>query len=139
MIKLKTLLQEKYLGDYKGEYQVFENPKSIKRMDDELRAISLPNGNLLVIDDGRSVTHHMLALWLNDNGYNIPLPIWKDKTIVKGYIPWQRRGLSNDFYLGESIYKAVVDEIMPYLKKYSKKVKQKNSQYNFILKRIIDI
>jgi len=144
MIKLKDLLNEELIGKYKDTYEVFKNPKSIKRMEPGIRGISFPNGDLFVIDDAWYVTHSMFHKWLVEQGYKIKYgQTLKDlaENIKIGYIDWQREGKSNNFYLSEStmfedslyLFK---DELMPPLKKYSKKVKAKNSKYNFILKRI---
>jgi hypothetical protein len=140
--KLLNLLNEEHVGDF-DDYEVYKNPKSIKRMKKELRGISHPNGDLFVIDDNWDIIHSQLAGWLNGNGYKTPSI--QSKTgmatgMKKGYISWQRKGTSNDFWLSEStdFDDKVFDEeeLMPYIKKYTKKVKQKNSQYNFILKSI---
>lgn len=144
MISLKKLLRlnEEHVGDI-YEYGVYKNPKSIKRMDRGLRGISYPNGDLFVVDDGSHVIHGAFSDWLNENGYksvNIYSKSGMATGMKKGYISWQRRGTSNDFWLSESTDftdKAFNEkELMPYIKKYTKKVKQKNSQYNFVLKPI---
>lgn len=138
MIKLKDLLKEEYIGDfveYSGRYQIFINPKSIKRMESELRGLSLPNGDLIVIDNSMDVTHQMLAKWLNKNGYNLPMPVWKENAISKGYFTWQRHGSSNKFYLGESANESYIKRNLDVLKIYIENVRLKNKQYKFILKR----
>lgn len=136
MIKLKTLLNEELIGDLWG-YEVYKNPKSIKRMAFDLRGISFPNGDLFVIDDGRNTIHKHLRDWLDKNGHKMP-PIETTKELMqnvkKGYIPWQRIATSNDFRLSESfklndIYPE--KEYMPYVKKYLSKVKSKNPTYTY--------
>ena len=83
MIKLKTLLNEELLGEYLG-YEIFKNPKSIKRMDADLRGISFPNGDLFVIDDGRNVVHSQLSDWLKRNKYSIPIDMSLLPELAKG-------------------------------------------------------
>jgi len=139
MIKLKTLLNEELLGEYLG-YEIFKNPKSIKRMDADLRGISFPNGDLFVIDDGRNVVHSQLSDWLKRNKYSIPIDMSLlpelAKGIKKGYIEWQRKGTSNNFYLSESVVVlySKFDEktVVSYIKKYIPKIKAKNPNYKFI-------
>ena len=148
MISLRKLLKlnEEHLGETDNGYGVYRNPKSIKRMDSYLRAISFPNGDLYVVDDGSHVIHPQFSDWLETKGYKIPVDIGLKigivKGIIKGYISWQRKGTSNDFYLSESTdftdAKFDKDKLMPYLEKYSKKVKQKNPKINFKLIRITD-
>ena len=145
MIKLKDLINEEFIGELDG-IEVFKNPKSIKRMKGDLRGKSFPNGDLFVVDDAWDILHWKLSQWLNRNGYKNLTGGTKDslvKGIKQGFIEWQRKGKTNDFYLSESTDFDDVEwfnknELMPYLKKYSKKVKQKNSQYNFKLKSIYE-
>jgi hypothetical protein len=145
MIKLKTLLNEELLGEYKG-YEIYKNPKSIKRMQPNLRAVSFSNGDLFVVDDNSwHMTHLDLRDGLNKLGYkNPPIRATSDifDSIKKGLIDWQRKEKNNTFYLSESIdfndgaYEHEIydeKEYMPYIKKYVNKVKQKNPQYKFIL------
>ena len=148
MIKLKQLLKEELLGDFDG-IEVYKNPKSISRMAKELRGMSDPQGNLYVVDDAWKIIHSKLELWLKKKGYikdvmdNWLSPHWPDameKMIKKGYIYWQRKGSTDNFYLGESIYPKVdwfIDKnLMSFLKKSVKNVRQKNLQYKFVLRRI---
>ena len=144
MIKLKNLLNEELLGEHPYGYEIFRNPKSIKRMKSELRAMSYPNGDLYVVNDSSHITHTHFAEWLIKNGYKMPTNTNRFSGMMdgikKGYIPWQRKGLTNEFWLSESIqfqfgdYPA--DEMMPFIVKYTNKIKRKNSQYKFILKSI---
>ena len=144
MIKLITLLKEDLLGKIQKKYEVYKNPKSIKRMKPFLRGISFPSGDLFVVDDAFNTIHNDLEIWLNSNGYKVNVNkknVDLVNNIKLGYIPWQRKGNSNEFYLSESIDFFHVkyfnkDELMPYLEKYTKKVKQKNSKYNFVLEEI---
>lgn len=145
MIKLKNLIiNEELIGEL-GEYEIYKNPKSIKRMKPFLRGYSFPNGDLYVVDDGYNIIHSKLAGWLKRNGYgnlngNSTITALVDN-IKNGYITWQREANKNVFKLGESIEfdnTKYFDkkELMPYIKKYTNKVRKKNSQYKFILKRI---
>jgi hypothetical protein len=141
MIKLKDLLKEEFIGMY-DSYEVFKNPKSIKRMKPELRGISFPTGDLFVIDDAMNSIHVHFGRWLNQHGYKINIDMTIKNlfgNIKKGYIDWQRKDSADYFYLSESTtFKddEEENEYMPYLIKYSKKVKSKNPKYNFILKSI---
>lgn len=123
-------------------YEVYKNPKSLKRMEGYLRGISYPNGDLFVVEQA---LHSRLMVWLNENGYEMPDIIRKASMvegIKKGYIAWQRNSNKDEFCLGESIdfeYSGDYfdrDELVPYIEKYVKKIKQKNLKYDFILERI---
>lgn len=129
-LKLKDLLNEELIGSIKNKYEVYKNPKSIKRMEKNSRAISFPNGDLYVVDDSWNLIHSNIAKWLK-----IPDFFDNEKTIIKGvekgYIAWERDNISNIFILGVS------NTILPeshyvYIKKYVSKIKQKNPQYKFI-------
>lgn len=144
MIKLKSLLKEDLLGELNG-YEVYKNPKSITRMEDDIRGISFPDGDLFVVNDARHILHHELSGWLIRNGYRVPVNINFNQGILDGvktgYVTWQRRSSSNEFWLGESISfknKKYFNkkELIPYLEKWVKKVKSKNSQYKFVLETI---
>jgi len=144
-IKLKDLLKEDFVGTTHQGYEVYKNPKSIKRMAKELRAISFPNGDLFVIDDNWNVIHSAFAEWLNKNGYKVPNMNLKTRIVdgmKNGYINWQRKGSTDEFWLSESTDFSDTmyfdeHELMPYLKKYAKKVKSKNPKYKFVLETIV--
>jgi len=143
MIKLKELINEELIGNHIG-YELYKNPKSIKRMVADLRGVSFPNGDLFVIDDAKHTTHSSLMYGLNVNGYSVNYSgTMTDlvKLVKKGYITWQRRGKTNDFYISESLNASIAAEhkLMPYIKKSIGKVQQKHSQYNFKLISIWDI
>jgi len=136
MINLKNLLKEELIGELRG-FEVYKNPKSIKRMGMDLRGISFPNGDLFVVDDGgRNVIHKHFGEWLNRNGYKMPTAevtseLMRD--MKQGYITWQRIATTDEFRLGESVNFEYYseEEYMPYIKKYLRKVKSKNPKYKF--------
>lgn len=145
MIKLKNLIKEDLIGDINNKYEVYKNPKSIKRMEEDIRGMSFPNGDLIVVNDSMNISHYELTIWLNKNGYKVPFQFFTNQGILdalkNGYIAWQRKGTTNEFWLAESIsFKNKKyferDKVMPYLEKNSKKVKSRNSQYKFVLETI---
>lgn len=148
VVKLKDLVNEELIGQYDynhfKSFDIYKNPKSIKRMEPELRGVSFPNGDLFVIDDAHHILHNKLRDALNAHGYRCPDSYTKKDVVInikKGYIDWQRKGKTNEFYLSESTDFNDTewfdrDELMPYLEKYVKKVKSRNSQYKFILESI---
>ena len=147
MISLKKLLRlnEELVGEMPNGVEVYKNPKSIKRMKKDLRGISFPNGDLFVVDDAWNVMHSKFAGWLDKNGHKTPGSMgMKDGMVVgmkKGFIAWQRKGATDSFYLSESTDFDDTkffdeEELMPYLKKYSAKVKSKNPKYKFVLKGV---
>jgi len=142
MIKLKDLLKEELIAKVRG-FEVFKNPKTISRMDANLRAISNPDGDLFVIESN-DVIHSDLAKAVSAKGYKIPTYLSSEELVElteRGYIYWVRKGNSGDFYLGESYtfgYPFDDPEFKPAVKKYARKTKSKNPQYNFIAKSIYD-
>jgi len=138
MIKLKELLNEELFGTLYG-VEVYKNPKSIKRMSAELRAVSLPTGDLFVIDDADKIIHLRLHGWLRTQGIKLPLMSSYsdiDVAINKGYINWQRKEKTNDFYVSESTEPISIRTNKKIIEKYVKKIKQKNPKYNFFLEGI---
>ena len=142
MIRLKNLIREDVIGEFSEGIDIFRNPKSISRMAYDLRGISTPTGELFVVDSNR-VIHYSLAKWLKNNYLQGNIPEFHEsgdfiKGIETGYIPWMRRGTSNDFYLSETYgsFKFNMLELIPHVNKYIPKIKLKNSQYTFIAKSI---
>ena len=133
-------INEDYLGRdtrFNFDFEYFKNPKSIKRMASNLRAVSDENGNLFVVDDASHIVHIDLADWLQDNGHIKYSGQWI--AIQRGEIlGWQRNGNSNDFHISESVSaKNIIDyKSADRFIELRNKVKQKNPQYNFILLRI---
>jgi len=117
MIKLKKLIKEDLIGQIFDEFDVYKNPKSIRRMEPGLRGMSMPNGDLYVVDDAWKTLHLHLSQWLD-----IPLDS------RKGYIAWERYQDTDTFMLGLS--NVDVPE------KYVKKVERKNPKYKFVMKKI---
>lgn len=142
MIKLIELIKEDFIGKIGSKTELYLNPKSITRMKADLRALSLPDGDFIVMDDAMSYTHMMMVDYLNDDfGYSIPFMIWDTSSSDKGYLTWQRYKKTNNFYLGETTQPEWIDksENKEKVKKYIKKINRKNSKYKFHTERIIDI
>lgn len=145
MIKLIDLLKEELVGEFDG-IEVYKNPKSIKRMESDIRAISDPKGNLYVMNDAWRKIHSNLEWWLRKKGYvniNTDVQDWKSayKMMIKnGYVHWTRKGNTDSFYLSESTTTNSdwfnKKELMPYLKKSMNKVKSKNPKFKFVLETI---
>ena len=137
--KLKDLINEELFGEF-GGYEVYKNPKSIKRMSKDLRGISLPNGDLYVVDT-YNIIHVDIHKYLRKKGIKLPsMHTSYDlaQVIQKGYINWQRDKLTDTFYLSESSPSRLDSETSKMFKKYVKKVKQKNLSYKFIEQSIWD-
>jgi len=138
-------LKEGLLGDYlwkdrQGEshfIEVYENPKSIKRLEPDVRGISDKEGNLYVLDHTGFIHERILdyvkskklmedAGWDYDNHYYVNM------------IAWQRMRGTNDMYLGES-YSENKDVIyLDWFKELVDKVRTKNPHINFIEESIYD-
>ena len=143
MIKLKDLLKEDMIGKIKGN-EVYKNPKSIKRMEKDMRGMSDPQGNLYVVNNSFNFVHDDIETWLKKKGHikfstsgqGYPWRAAMADMYEKGYIYWQRNGSTNEFRLSESTETDAdyIKELLPIIAKYTKKVKSKNSSYKFTLK-----
>ena len=135
----KWVLNEELLGQYDNKYDVYKNPKSIKRMDPDMRGISDPKGNLYVVDDGgRVLIHRHIFDWLKQNKQiRSSLSVYdagEDFEVMN----WQRVGSSNTFKLAESYTKHDVLNIQkdPEAAALHNAVTKKNSKYTFKLESI---
>ena len=138
--KLQHILMEELFGVIGGAIEIYKNPKSIKRMDRDLRAVSLPTGDLFVADT-RKIIHVDIHKWLRTQGIKLPTmrSVGDVRTAIdSGYINWHRDKLTDTFYLSESTGTEIPKKTIKNVNKYAKKVKQKNPAYKFIAKNIWD-
>lgn len=112
---------------------VYKNPKSMKRMKDSIRGILDKEGNLYVINDNYNVIHNIFAEWLNLNGYPVAKNTYEN---LHSTVPLQRFGNSDNFYLSESVKADEIEENLENIVIILRKAKQKNPQYNYIVKNI---
>ena len=138
-------LSEEYLGKFiensnrvyskNGEYEVFKNPKTIKRLKPSIRGIIDNNGNLYVIDDNMHIIHNIFSDWLIKHGVSIASDTYNSLDTT---IPVQRYENTNKFYISESIHPDRIDfnkeKILPLLKKAG----EKNPTLKFMLISIND-
>lgn len=146
--KIDKFLFEELAGHiYKdsNSYELYMNPKSIKRMGMYLRAVSTPNGDFFIADDdGMYIIHLEIYNWIYKNkNYNLEAPIystkWLNKVFLKGFIPWQRALDSNEFFIGESVSIDLIEENKKMIESYIKKIKKKNSKLVFYPERFPNI
>ena len=141
--KLKDLLKEELFATISVQnkrLEIYKNPKSIKRMTNGLRAVSLPNGDFFVVD-ANNVIHINLHEFLKREGIKLPTMFGIDDirtAIDSGYINWHRDGSTNNFYISESTGAKIPKKTIKNVNKYAKKVKQKNPAYKFIGQSIWD-
>lgn len=144
---ISDFLNEELVGRYKytlradhDPIEVYKNPKSIKRMSNELKGISTEAGDLYVFD-GTEVTHEEMASWMVKHGYLPPSGGWvgsKRGTFAK-CVAWTRQKGQNIFVLSESYFfiRDIPEEEFEYMEKLRDRVKNKNPQYEFKLEPII--
>jgi len=115
------------------EFDVYKNPRSMKRMGESLRAISDKEGNLYVVDDNATkFIHYQIADWLKIHGYiNTSGHLKYD---CKNFLYWERLHGTNTFHLSGTYSKIDLrkPQIRENYEKLARKVKQKNPQYSFI-------
>lgn len=144
MISLTNiLLQEDLLGTMTDqynmknhtEYEVYKNPKSISRMNDNIRGISDGDGNLYVVDDDEKIIHSQLYKWLQSKSYikGSHPRIWEE-VFEQTLLPWQRVEDTDSFKLGESFPTELTNT--PATIDLVSKVRKRNPKYKFIRARI---
>lgn len=142
MIKLRHLIKEDFLGTTQKGYEIYKNPKSVKRMDDDIKGVSVPSGDFYVVDYYNMI-HADIEKYLKPFGVKIPSEIffYMDKIakgMKKGYIGWIRDGSTNKFYLSESVNVVMQDggydwnEYKKIIKQHITKIKAKNPGLKFI-------
>jgi len=132
---LNNILNEELVGEIDSKYEVYKNPKSIKRMESRLRAISDAKGNLYIVNDSHNIMHLKFSIWLTSHGISMPRNVWHSKK----HMAWNREANTNRFYLSDSYTRTQIFQNKNLYEKLIKKVKSKNSQYDFVLKSIEDL
>ena len=133
---MDILLTEEHLFDYDDKFGVYKNPKSISRMEKQVRAISDKNGDLFVIDDPYHFTHRELYTTLKlkneigNYGENAN-KVSPDKLLL-----WLRLNNTNIFKLSKSYDGSTIKKIQNMKLPNLDKVRKKNSQYKFLLEPI---
>ena len=110
--------------------RVYRNPKSLYGFEPGIRAISDYDGNLYVADIGTMHTDLEKALMTFSQHYS------RLRKEHPGYVgDWQRKGLTNEFYIGESWgfsgYIDADEHDLKMIKYISKKAQEKNPQFKF--------
>ena len=134
-----TVISEEQIGSkgINGIYGVYKNPSTIRKFDMYARGLLMSNGDLFIVDNGYHVIHGTLGHYLRSNGYTIPVHLYNHPEFM---VPIQRKGKTNDFYLGEGYSKSELnnDDIMGKIMSTLSAGKAKNPQFNFISKSIED-
>jgi len=125
------------------DFEIYKNPKTVKRMDYWARAMSTDNGDFYIITfkyeqitsnyDDIIITHTELADWLRDNvNSNIKYTPFGDKSgygYYPGAIAWQRYNNSDKWYISESTSHEWIERNEEYIKKSINKINEHNIHY----------
>lgn len=125
------------------DFEIYKNPKTVKRMDYWARALSTDNGDFYVITfkpeqitsnyDDIVITHTELADWLRDNvNSNIKWTKFGNQSgygYYPGAIAWQRYNNSDKWYISESTSYEWIQDNMEYIKECIERVNQHRIQY----------
>ena len=138
-LKIKDILNEELLGtiDYSlsaDALEIYKNPRSIKRMDDDIKAISSEDGDLFVVN-GRDIVHDEIIRWLRQQNLVSPLARFNGKKdMFDKVVAWTRYDNTNTFALSESYedVNGLSKEDKQYIKTIAKRTKEKNPQYDFV-------
>jgi len=148
-LKLKEKIKEELLGYINNsnkwnnpaighmKYDVYQQPKSIKRMENNIRGIIRNDGELFVVNDSKNIIHENLRMFLHNKGL---IEYYNNVFIM-------RDGSTNNFYLSESYFdmeslESIFDYEYDAETSYQKilevlrRCKEKNPQYNFIPRNI---
>jgi len=112
-------------------YDVYLNPPYIKGLAPFCRAISTPDGNLYVVDDGMNILHMDIVDWINKNTRHFITGKYHADAVEQGYIPWQKYGRTNKLYLGEALDDSIIFNEKENIKKIIAKLKYKNPKTEF--------
>lgn len=142
----EELLNEELIGTvgtYDKTFEIYKNPRTVKRMDWWARGMSTDNGDFYVMTlkqdqirsnyDAISVTHTHLSDYLFDK-LNLGI-VWKAIEGSGGYgyyreaIAWQRYKDSDKWYISESTSDKWIEDNMDYIKDKIDKVNKHNTQY----------
>jgi len=133
------MLTEEQIGTFHldgvrdGDFEVFKNPTSIKRLKDYVRGIIGSNGDLYIINDNYNVVHNLFADWLKTRGYPIPDNTYYNLDVA---VPVQRYGKTNRFYISESIKREEIETNVTTISEMIYKAKEKNPTIDFVLESI---
>ncbi|HRW21393.1 MAG TPA: hypothetical protein P5509_05425 [Bacteroidales bacterium] len=128
-----------WLGKIINVYvEIYKNPKTVKRMAPNCRAISDAEGNLYVMDIYGVLIHADLIAWVFSKGY---IKGKEEKTSetynnFHQYITWTKDGKSNTFKLGESNSEVVIVKHKDKFLKSFDAVVKKNPSIKFELEVI---
>lgn len=95
-------LYEEHLGylDFFGMIGIYKNPKTIKRFKSWCRGVSDKNGNFYLADDGMTIIHSDIFLWIQKNTNLIRQSLDVNKNteqLLDDFIMWQRYQDTNLF------------------------------------------
>ena len=140
LIILNNLLSEEVIGFLslsRDVAHIYKNPVTVKKFSHNARGFLMSDGDLFVVDDGYNIIHTILGDYLRRKGYNIPSRPYNHPEIV---VPIQRKGLTNDFYLGEGYRREELNDpvIMEKILSILDVGRQRHPQFSFIPKSIND-
>lgn len=111
--------------------EVYKNPKSIKRMESDIRAVAYKNGDLYIVDDSYDLLHKDIVQYLEKNTKE---PIFYTRTAyIEHQVHLRRFKDTNYFYLGEGYIVLDVEVEYEFFTEILQKCKKKNPRYNFIM------
>jgi len=106
---------------------VYMNPKSIERMNSDIRGVVDKDGNLYILDNAHDYIHSDIYQIVSKY-----TSIHQYPYINKDEIPVVRLNKTNFFYLGESYYTREIDDNIDLIKSILTKCKTVNPTIEFI-------
>jgi len=136
IITLEEFIKEEFIGGLTGtDWELYKNPKSVKRMTGKGRAISDKHGDLYYIDvpNGNGILHATLVEVLQRKEIIEQFRV-SYMTMKTRFILWEQDGQTDDFYLSSS-YPDSEDFESDFIDNLTKKVEHKNRSLKFHKKR----
>ena len=143
-----SLINEEKVGEFitriRGEesyVEIFRNPRSIKRLEPDIRGITLKNGDFFVFNTPM-VIHEVIINYLKNLGYAPKSAGFdEDQNTFVDVVAWTRDGHSNKFGLSESY---VSTEFMSsieqdFIQTSIKNAEEKNPSVNFVFEIITNM
>lgn len=124
-------------------FDIYKNPKSIRRFPPNSRGISTPNLDFYLVDEPlndegvTTLIHADILQYLRKHeGYSLQQTAMYLHPIIDSVIGWTRKGKTNEFYLSESYnWEDQVEPHLDYLKEHINALEEKFPYIKFIPER----
>lgn len=129
---MKESLVAAFVGRHSGEpIGIFKNPARINRYDAETRALSDREGNLWVSNVADTTHSEMMEQLSREGEIGFGWYTTEDNESFLDLAGWQRKGNTNEFYVGETFNEEDIIELRDQLHYMAEMAHKKNPQFEF--------